>query len=79
MYTGSSAFPNTTNPSNPANFSSGPKLPPLLESNMVPVSGDLETVAYRPEVGQVVPVRGPAANTRIFSEESGSTPGFTKS
>ena len=58
--------------SRPANFNSFPKNPPLLESNIVPVRGDFETMTCLPERGARVPVRGPVVKIRIFSGDSGS-------
>ena len=42
MQTGLDAAPVTNSPSYPANFSSGPQVPPELESAQAPVSGDLQ-------------------------------------
>ena len=42
MQTGPAAAPVTNSPSYPANFNSGPQVPPELESAQAPVSGDLQ-------------------------------------
>lgn len=64
-------------PSKPANFSSGPNLPPELESWTVFVSGDLVTDTHLPPAGApVTPVRGPVRTRALLPGLSGSTFGF---
>ena len=62
--------------SQPADFNSLPKWPPVLASPQPPVRGDLHTAIYREPVGVGVPVSGPAVKPRIFSGPNGSMPPF---
>jgi len=46
-------------PSQPANFSAGPKLPPQLASPQIPVCGDLAATVNRGVEGSLLPENGP--------------------
>jgi len=78
-YTGRFERPRTTIPSHPARLRLIPKLPPLFEWPIAPVSGLFAEMSYRLEHGAPVPVRGDVITTSTFSGESGSIPGCTMS
>jgi hypothetical protein len=63
----------------PANFISGARWPPALESPRIPVWGDFADTLNLQAVGNMVPTRGPVANINLFSGPSGSVPGPTSS
>ena len=52
-------LPLMTIPSQPARLSLVASLPPTEESAISPVRGDFEIIWARPDVGEIVPVRGP--------------------
>ena len=74
----SGATPVSTSASSPLWRNRTPKRPPALLSKIVPVRGDGATAAKRPELGAVVPVRGPAASTNGCAGSSAGSPGDPK-
>ena len=56
-----------------------PMWPPIEQSFMVPVAGDLAATDSLPEHGIGVAVIGPVVKYRLFSGPSGSIPGFMSS
>ncbi len=75
MMTGVSDIPLTISPSHPERFSVVPNLPPASLSPNIPVSGDLEVIWWRPEVGTFVPVNGPVIHIIGLSGPRGSVSG----
>jgi hypothetical protein len=53
--------------------------PPQFESNIVMVSGDLDTALHRPDVGAVVPFSGPREKMRGQEGSRGSICGDARS
>src|SRR3990170_3632491 len=66
-YTGASALPSRTRMSYTACFSSVPKNPPAEDKPLPPASGALQAAMSLQPVIAPEPVRGPVANTSLFS------------